>query len=175
MTPTASDAASRQCLSFLMGREEYAVDLVRVREIVRYEGATRVPRVPACVRGVVNLRGSVVPVIDLAVGLGMPQAAVTPQTCLVIIEVAVGLETSVLGLLADAVDQVLDLRAEDIEPPPSFGTRVPAAYLLGMAKSDGRFVLLLDLERLLGEGGVLRGLGVGVPAPDSPPAREATA
>ncbi len=70
---------------------------------------------------------------------------------------------------------MLDLRAEDIEPPPSFGTRVPAAYLLGMAKSDGRFVLLLDLERLLGEGGVLRGLGVGVPAPDSPPAREATA
>jgi len=175
MTPTASGAASRQCLSFRMGREEYAVDLTRVREIIRYESATRVPRVPACVRGVVNLRGSVVPVIDLAIGLGMAGAAVTPQTCLVIVEVAVGGETSVLGLLADAVDQVLDLGAEDIEPPPSFGTRVPAAYLLGMARSDGRFVLLLDLDRLFGEGALLRGLGVGGPAPDSPPAREATA
>ena len=175
MTPTASDAASRQCLSFLMGREEYAVDLTRVREIIRYEGATRVPRVPACVRGVVNLRGSVVPVIDLAIGLGMAGSAVTPQACLVIVEVAVGGETSVLGLLAEAVNQVLDLRAEDIEPPPSFGTRVPAAYLLGMAKSDGGFVLLLDLERLLGEGALLRGLGVCGSVPDSPPAREATA
>jgi len=172
MTPTASDAASRQCLSFLMGREEYAVDLLRVREIIRYEAVTRVPRVPACVRGVVNLRGSVIPVIDLAVGIGMPAAAVTPQTCLVIVEMAVGGEGSVLALLADAVSQVVDFGAEDIDPPPPFGTRVPAAYLLGMARSDGRFVHLLDLDRLLGEGALLRGLEAGAPAPGRSPARE---
>lgn len=139
-----------QFLSFVMGQDECALELRHVREIVRYESATRVPRVPAWVRGVVNLRGNVVPVVDLAVGLGMPEAPVTAQSCLLVVEAAMGGEPSVLGLIADAVREVLDLRPEDIEPPPSFGTRVPAECLLGMVRSESGFVLLLDLDRLLG-------------------------
>lgn len=173
-TPTP-DAAGWQCLTFLLDGQEFAIDLLRVREIVPYEGATRVPRVQPCVLGVVNLRGNVVPVIDLAVGLGMPATEVTPRTCLMIIEAAVGGENSVLGLVAAAVNHVLDLRADDVEPPPSFGTRVPAAFLVGIARSEGGFVSVLDLDRILAEGILLHGTpGSGrerTPAP-SPPLRE---
>jgi purine-binding chemotaxis protein CheW len=160
-----AEAPASQFLSFLIGREECAVDLLQVREIVRYVSATRVPRVAACVRGVVNLRGDVVPVIDVAVGLGMPAAPVTVQTCLAVVEVMVGGEKTVVGLITDAVIQLFDLRPDDIEPAPSFGTQVPAAFLLGAAREDGRLVLLLNLDRLLGEGGFLHGLEAGQRAP----------
>ena len=155
--PEPAEAGTRSFLSFLVGGVECALDLVDVREIVRYERATRVPRVPAAVRGVVNLRGTVLPVIDLAVGFGMPAAPVTPETCLLVVEVAFAGEHSAVGLLADAVSQVMDLHAEDVEPAPAFGTPVPAAYLLGMARSSGGFSLVLDLRRLVGEGALLDG------------------
>lgn len=160
-SPPGADGERRRCLTFLMNRDEYAVDLLRVKEILRYEGATRVPRVPSCVRGVVNLRGSVVPVIDLAAWFGMPEAATTPLTCLLLVEMAVGAETSVLGLVVDAVDQVLEVEAADVEPPPSFGTAVPPEYLLGMAPSGEAFAFLLDLDRVLAEGALLHGMKAG--------------
>jgi purine-binding chemotaxis protein CheW len=160
-----TEAPVLQFLSFLVGGEDCAIDLAYVREIVRHEAATRVPRVPACVRGVVNLRGSVVPVIDLAVGLGRPAARVTSQTCLLVVEMPIGGERSVVGLMVDAVSQVLELRPEDVEPPPSFGTAVPAAFLVGVARSQDAFVLLLDLEHLLGEGALLDGTAASGPLP----------
>jgi purine-binding chemotaxis protein CheW len=167
--PTA-DAATRQFLSFQVGGVDCAADLSHVREIVRYEEATRVPRVPSSVRGVVNLRGSVVPVIDLAVGFGMAATDVTPQACLLVVEMAVGGERAVVGLLADAVSQVLELRADELEPVPSFGTPLPPAFLLGMARTDGGFALLLDLARLVGEGALLDGTAAGRSAPAPAPA-----
>jgi purine-binding chemotaxis protein CheW len=104
------------------------------------------------VRGVVNLRGSVLPVIDVAIGLGIPEARATAQRCLLVVEAAMGGERAVVGLLADAVDHVLELLPDQIEPPPPFGTAVPAALLLGVARLATGFVLLLDLDRLLAEG-----------------------
>jgi purine-binding chemotaxis protein CheW len=160
---------TRQFLSFLMGADACAVELSHVHEIVRFESATRVPRVPACIRGVVNLRGNVVPVIDLAVGLAMTEAPVTPRSCLLVVEATLGRERSVVGLIADAVSQVLDLRPEDIEPAPSFGTRVPATFLLGMVRSESGFVQLLDLDRLLGVDGPLHGMEQERVVPETPP------
>jgi len=150
--PAPTPAVARQVLSFHVAGEDCAIDLAHVREIVRFESATRVPRVAACVRGVVNLRGTVVPVIDLAVGLGRPAAPVTAHTCLIVVELLLGGERAVVGLVVDSVQQVLDAQPEDVDPPPSFGTPVPPTALLGLVRSAGGVVLLLDLEHLLASG-----------------------
>jgi len=154
---TASGGQDVQCLSFLFHDEAYALPLLRVREIVRFSECTRVPRVRPYVRGVVNLRGTVVPVVDLAVWLGQPETVVTPRTCLLVVEAAGEAGTATLGLVIDGVDQVLDLRSEALEPPPSFGTLMPPEFVAGMTKAGERFVYLLDMDRLLAEGGLLRG------------------
>ena len=152
MQSPAPEAAVRQLLSFQMGGLACAVDLAQVREIVRYELVTRVPRVAACVKGVINLRGSVVPVIDLAVAFGLPESPVTAETCLLMVEMAVGSERAVVGLLAASVNQVLEVGAEDLEPAPPFGTPIPASSLLGLARSPAGIALVLDVHRLIGEG-----------------------
>jgi purine-binding chemotaxis protein CheW len=121
------------------------------------------------VRGVVNLRGSVVPVIDLGVALGRPASPMTAQSCLLVVELPVGGENAVLGLVVDSVLQVLDARAEDIEPPPSFGTAVPPASLRGLARSSDGVALLIDLEHLLASGS-LGSLAAGAAALRSEPA-----
>lgn len=147
---SASEAAERnQYLSFSLGGNDYAVGVLQVKEILQYETVTPVPSVPRSVRGVINLRGAVVPVIDLAVKFGLAATAVTKRTCIVIVEAAVEGERTVLGIVADAVREVLELGAQDVEPPPSFGTQVRVEYLLGMGKAGKGFVLLLDLDRVL--------------------------
>jgi purine-binding chemotaxis protein CheW len=146
-----------QCLSFLVHDEAYALPLLRVREIVRFSGCTRVPRVRPHVRGVVNLRGTVVPVVDLAVWLGQPETVVMTRTCLLVVEATGQAETAAVGLVIDGVDQVLDLRSEALEPPPSFGTLMPPQFIAGMTRAGERFVYLLDMDRLLAEGGLLQG------------------
>ncbi|HET6764669.1 MAG TPA: chemotaxis protein CheW, partial [Longimicrobiaceae bacterium] len=128
---------------------EYALGILRVREIIQHDALTRVPAAPAWVRGVINLRGSVVPVVDLAVRFGMGESAVTRWTCLVIVEVALRGEQVVVGLMADAVSQVMELRPDDIEPPPSFGTGACGQHLLGMARTEGKFALILDIDGVL--------------------------
>ncbi len=152
------DASLIQCLRFLLYEEAYALPLLRVREIVRFEGATRIPRVPPCIRGVVNLRGNVVPVVDLAVWLGQSETPVTSRTCLLVVEASAGSDTSLVGLVIDGVNQVLDVRSDALEPPPSFGTLMPPEFVAGMAKAGDHFVYLLDLDRLLAEGVFVRGL-----------------
>jgi purine-binding chemotaxis protein CheW len=147
--------ATLQFLSFRSGGEECAMELPRVREILRYETLTRVPRAPAFVRGVLNLRGNVVPVVDLAVGLRLPAAPVGSRTCILIVELAIEGEPTIVGLVVAEVSRVLELTAEDVEAPPSFGTRVPVSVLKGVTRVDGKFVLLLDLDRLLGDGSLL--------------------
>ncbi|HET9314402.1 MAG TPA: chemotaxis protein CheW, partial [Vicinamibacteria bacterium] len=142
-----SDPGDTPFLTFVLADEQYGISVLRVREIIEYGAVTRVPRTPPWIRGVINLRGGVVPVVDLAVKLGLPPCEVTARTCVVIIEPRGEGERLLMGVVADAVSQVLELRAQDIEPAPPFGTRIHLDYLVGMARSDQKFVLLLDIDR----------------------------
>lgn len=146
---TKALAQPGQYLGLFIGGEEYSIGILRVREILQFEPLTRVPGTPPSIRGVLNVRGHVVPVVDLAVKFGHPEAAVTARSCVVIVEAVLDGEQIVIGLMADAVSQVADLRAEDIQPPPPFGTRVHVDYLLGMGRSGKRFSLILDVDSVL--------------------------
>lgn len=149
MSTTLTATEPMQYLTFHLGGEEYAIGILQVREILQFEEVTRVPSAPAPVRGVLNLRGSVVPVVDLGIKFGTGETEVTRRTCIVIVEVHAGTETVVMGVLADAVSQVVELTPDEIEAPPSFGTRVRSDFLHGMARTGQRFSLVLDIDRLL--------------------------
>lgn len=146
-TPTEGELA--QYLTFQVADAEYGVGILKVREIIEYDTVTRVPHAPPAVRGVLNLRGAVVPVVDLAVKFGLPASVTTKRSCVIVVECILDGEQTVMGVLADAVSQVIDLAPSDIEPAPAFGARVRVEFLQGMGKLGGRFVLLLDLDRLL--------------------------
>ena len=139
----------QQYLTFMIGNEEYAVSLLKVKEIIEYDTITEVPKTPEWVRGVINLRGSVVPVIDLAVKFRQSPSVAGKLTCIVITEVECEGEATVMGVMADSVRQVIDLKPQEIEEPPSFGTRVKVDYLLGMARAGKKFCLILDTEKVL--------------------------
>lgn len=139
-----------QYLSFEVGGACYAAPLVKVREIVPLEGVTRVPATPPWIRGVVNLRGQVLPVVDLAAKFGLPRATTASQrTCVVVFDPEHEGQTTVVGALVDAVSEVLELSAGEVEPPPAFGSAVRAECLTGVASAAGRLVLLLDADRVL--------------------------
>jgi purine-binding chemotaxis protein CheW len=160
----------RQYLSFQLAGADCAVGILQVKEILQYETITRIPSVPACIRGVLNLRGAVVPVLDLAVKFGLPETALTKRTCILIVEAALGGERGVVGVMADAVREVLELTPADVEPPPSFGTQVRVDYLVGLGKAPGGFVLILDLDRVIlaSEEELSRQLaGKGLPGPEA--------
>jgi len=139
----------QQYLTFMIGGEEYAVSLLKVKEIIEYDTVTEVPKTPAWIRGVINLRGSVVPVIDLAVKFRQAPSVAGKLTCIVITEVQCEGEMTLMGIMADSVRQVIDLKPQEIEAPPTFGTRVKVDYLLGMARSGKKFCLILDTEKVL--------------------------
>ena len=166
-----AEVTKRQFLSFILDQVDYAVGILQVREILQYEPVTRVPSVPRSVRGVINLRGSVVPVVDLSLKFGLPETPVSRRTCILIVEASLDGEPTVLGVLADSVSEVLELGDADVEPPPAFGTRVKLDYLTGMGKVDGRFVLLIDLDRVLSadEKDLAGRLGRDEPPPAVPP------
>jgi purine-binding chemotaxis protein CheW len=139
-----------QYLTFLLADEAFAVGILRVKEIIEYDTVTRIPNVPPSIRGVINLRGSVVPVVDLAARFGLKGSPVTKRTCVIIVEVEVGgRKRVVMGVTADAVSQVIDLPQTEIEPPPSFGTRVHVDFLKGIGKMGKKFVLILDIDQVL--------------------------
>lgn len=140
---------TEQYLTFFLRGEEYAVGILRVKEIIEYETVTRVPGVPPHVRGVINLRGTLLPVVDLAAKFGGEETAPSKTTCIVVVETRLRDEIVIAGVMADAVSEVVDLAAEQIEPPPSFGTGVRVDFLTGMGKLDGRLVLILDIDRVL--------------------------
>ncbi|HKD19743.1 MAG TPA: chemotaxis protein CheW [Thermoanaerobaculia bacterium] len=151
--PTAARTPERtQFLTFSLSGGEYAIAVLRVREIIEHEEVTRVPSTPEFLRGVINLRGCVVPVVDLARKFRMPESPVTKRTCIIIVEVESENGKIVLGVLADAVNQVVEFRAAEIEPPPSFGTPVRVDFLRGLGKLNGEFVLILDTDRVLSAG-----------------------
>jgi purine-binding chemotaxis protein CheW len=139
----------RQYLTFQMSEDEYAVGIPHVREIIEYGAVTRVPKAPAWIRGVINVRGSVVPVVDLAVKFGVAARPVTKTTCIIILEIKLDGEDSIMGVIADAVNEVTSFAEEDIAEAPSFGTRVRVEYLLGMAKIGKKFALMLDILKVL--------------------------
>lgn len=140
--------ANDQYLTFFLAGEEYAITILQVTDIIECGAVTRVPGTPPWIRGVHNLRGTVVPVIDLAVKFGLPPTEVTRRTCIVIVELKADDETLIMGVMADSVHQVVDFTSEQIQPAPAFGPRVRVDSLLGMASSNGKFVLLLDIDRV---------------------------
>ena len=139
-----------QHLTFHLAGEEYAVGILKVKEIIEYGTLTVVPQTPPSVRGVINLRGNVVPVVDLAIKFGMAPSPITNRSCIVIVEVALDGEQGVMGVIVDSVSQVIDLPLSEILPPPAFGTRTKAEFLHGMAKADKKFFLILDIDKVLG-------------------------
>jgi purine-binding chemotaxis protein CheW len=149
MTTVQEATEQTQYLTFYLAGEEYAIGILRVKEILEYDTLTPVPQTPPSIRGVINLRGRVVPVVDLAAKFGLPPSPLTKRTCIVIVEVTLDGHPTVMGVLADAVSQVMDLAPGDIAAPPVFGTRVRVDYLQGMGKVGKKFILLLDVDRVL--------------------------
>lgn len=149
-----------QYLTFVLGGEVFAIGILAVKEIIEYHSLTVVPMMPASVRGVINLRGAVVPVMDLLARFGRPPGEVTKRTCIVIVETEAGGERQVIGVVVDAVNEVLDIAPADIEPPPSFGARIRSEFIQGMGKVRGKFVILLDVAHVLSleEAGALSAL-----------------
>ncbi len=151
--PLAADetAEQRQYLTFSLGEEMFAIGILAIREIIEYGQITEVPMVPPFIRGVINLRGAVVPVLDLSVRFGRPASETTKRTCIVIIEITdpSGLRNQQMGIVVDAVSEVLEIAASEIEPPPSFGARIRNDFISGMGKVNGRFIVILDVDRIL--------------------------
>lgn len=142
-------ADNQQYLTFLLADEMFAVGIQRVREIIEYGNVTTVPMMPRFVRGVINLRGSVVPVIDLSARFGRGVSEIHRRTCVVIVEIEHEGAKQELGMIVDAVSEVLDIPQSDIEPAPAFGARLRADFISGMGKVGGRFVILLNVDRVL--------------------------
>lgn len=144
-----------QYLTFMLAGETFAIGILRIKEIIEYGQVTEVPRMPEFIRGVINLRGAVVPVIDLGARFGKPRTQVTRRTCIVIIEVDNGsaaggsAERQDVGVMVDAVNEVLDIPAEDIEGAPAFGANIRTDFIAGMGKVEGRFVIILDVDHVL--------------------------
>jgi purine-binding chemotaxis protein CheW len=137
-----------QYLTFKLADEIFALDISKVREVLDFTTITKVPRTPEFMRGVINLRGSVVPVVDLRLKFGMPKTEQTVNTCIIITEVAVDGEPTVLGALADSVQEVMDLGADQIEPAPKIGTKLRTEFIKGMGKQNERFVIMLDIDKV---------------------------
>jgi len=138
-----------QYLTFMVGSEVFAIGILAIKEIIEYDSLTMVPMMPACIRGVINLRGAVVPVMDLSARFGKQAAEVTKRTCIVIVEIEAADGPQDVGVIVDAVNAVLDIPAADIEPAPAFGTRIRTDFISGMGKVNGKFVILLDVNYVL--------------------------
>ena len=145
----AADHSPQQYLPFSLGGEVFALGILNVQEIIEFGQITEIPMMPAFIRGVINLRGAVVPVIDLSARFGGSSSTVSRRTCIVIVELGIGEERQDLGVIVDAVNEVLEIPRADIEPPPSFGARIRADFIQGMGKVDGHFVIILNVERVL--------------------------
>lgn len=138
----------RQYLTFRLGEEIFGLDVGKVREILDMTTITKVPRTPEFLRGVINLRGNVVPVVDMRLKFGMATVENTVDTCIVVTEVTLDGETTVLGALVDSVQEVFELEPGQIEPAPRIGTRLRTEFILGMGKREGKFIMLLDVDKV---------------------------
>lgn len=141
-----------QYLTFKLDEEIFALDVAKVREILECNSVTKVPQTPEFMRGVINLRGSVVPVIDMRLKFGMSATEQTVNTCIIVVEVVIEEETSILGALSDSVQEVIEMEPDQIEPPPHIGTRLNTEFIKGMGKHEGNFIMILDIDKVFSEG-----------------------
>jgi purine-binding chemotaxis protein CheW len=139
---------ARQYLTFKLGEEIFAIDVSKVREVLDFTTVTKIPRTPDFMSGVINLRGNVVPVVDLRLCFGMSRTAKTVNTCIVVAEMLVEGEPTVIGTLADSVEEVIDLAPDQIQPPPRMGMEIRTDFIQGMGKRDTQFVMILDIDRV---------------------------
>lgn len=151
---TAVSSGSERYLTFMLGGEVFALPILDITEIMEYRTLTVVPMMPAFIRGVINLRGRVVPVVDMAARFNRGVTEIARRTSIIIVEVRDGHDgaddtTQDMGILVDAVNKVMHLTSDDIEPPPAFGAGIRADFISGMAKSDGQFIIVLDASRVL--------------------------
>jgi len=137
-----------QHLTFKLDEEVFAIDISTVREVLEFSTVTKVPQTPEFMCGVINLRGGVVPVVDLRLKFGMAEAEKTVNTCIIIVEVSVDGESTVLGALADSVQEVHDFEADQIEPAPKIGTKLNTDFIKGMGKRDDQFIMILDIDKV---------------------------
>lgn len=135
-------------LTFTIDEEDFAVDVAGVREVLDYTAVTRVPRTPDFMKGVINLRGSVVPVVDMRLKFGLPEADQTVDTCIIVLEVEMDGEVTIIGAIADSVKEVFEMTSEDIEPPPRLGTRFDTEFISGMGKQNDDFIIILDVNKV---------------------------
>jgi purine-binding chemotaxis protein CheW len=164
-----SPAPIRQYVTFNLMGEEYALHIGHVREIIECERITSIPSMPPVVRGVMNLRGSVVPVIDLPVKFGLAETSLARAAYAVVVELVWSGESVRLGLLTTELGRVIDVNRDDIKPVPDFGTRIQSEYLRGVGQIDGRFVLFLDSEHLLSPAEILKITTLEAPRPQGDP------
>ena len=148
-------AAAGKYLTFALAEEEYGLPVLKVREIIKSMDVTAVPQVPAHVKGVINLRGKVIPIVDLRIKFGLPAQEPTERTCIVVVEIQAEERRLMLGTVVDCVSEVLNISTEEIEPTPDFGQRLDTDYLQGVAKIKGKVKLLLDLDKVLSADGSL--------------------
>jgi len=144
-------AEEKQYLTFMLGNEMFSIGILCIKEIIWYADLTEVPMMPSCIRGVINLRGAVVPVMDLSNRFGKPSTPVTKSTCIVILEVETQTEGEHqnMGVVVDSVQEVLEIPVSEIEPAPNFGTQIRSELIEGIAKVNGKFVILLNVNRVL--------------------------
>jgi purine-binding chemotaxis protein CheW len=136
-------------LTFALGAEEYGLEILKVREIIGYMDITAVPHTPAYIRGVINLRGQVISVVDLRARFNMPATERTEQTCIIVVEIQAEARRICMGVVVDRVSEVLNIPAAQIEEPPSFGVRIDTSFVLGMGKIGSNVKILLDIDRVL--------------------------
>jgi purine-binding chemotaxis protein CheW len=139
---------TRQYLTFKLGDEVFATDVAKVREVLDFTNITKIPRTPDFMSGVINLRGNVVPVVDLRLCFEMSKTEKTVNTCVVVVEMLLDGEPTVIGALADSVEEVIDLEPEQIEPAPKIGTQIRTDFIKGMGKRDSQFIMILDIDRI---------------------------
>jgi purine-binding chemotaxis protein CheW len=139
---------TRQYLTFKLGGEIFAIDVAKVREVLDFTTITKIPRTPDFMSGVINLRGNIVPVVDLRLCFEMSKTEKTVNTCIVVVEMFLDGESTVIGALADSVEEVIDLEPEQIEPAPRIGTKIRTDFIKGMGKRDAQFIMILDIDRV---------------------------
>jgi purine-binding chemotaxis protein CheW len=154
---TAAQRATSKFLTFVLGDESYGIPVLKIREIIRMTDITAVPRMPEYIKGVINLRGKVIPIVDLRMKFGLPNVAATERTCIVVVQVTLPNGNSPqMGLIVDAVEEVLNINGADIEATPDFGGRVDTEYMIGMAKVRNAVKTLLDIDKIVSAESLVR-------------------
>ncbi|MBW1707031.1 MAG: purine-binding chemotaxis protein CheW [Deltaproteobacteria bacterium] len=151
LAETMDQAGEGKYLTFSLAGEEYGIGILKIKEIIGMMPITSVPQTPAFVKGVINLRGQVIPVIDLRLRFGMGEIDYTERTCIIVVEVEAESGLVLIGVVVDSVSEVLNIKGEDIDDTPTFGAKLDTEYILGMAKMEGGVKILLDIDRVLSE------------------------